>query len=65
MAGTAPDGCAALGQGVWAVPDVPGFAAGVARVVEFAARGEGELMVLEQPGGSEAGRGLLGSLVHR
>lgn len=43
-------GAVPLGQGGWAVPDVPAFAAGIARVGELAARGEGRLVVLQATG---------------
>ena len=40
-------GALSLGQGAWAVPDVPGFAGGVARVGELAERGGGEVIALD------------------
>ncbi|MGW4401027.1 Chromate resistance protein ChrB [Amycolatopsis nivea] len=40
-------GALSLGQGAWAVPDVPGFAGGVARVGELAERGDGEVITLD------------------
>ena len=43
-------GAVLLAQGVWAVPDVPGFAAGIARIVALAARGDGEVVVLPPSG---------------
>lgn len=43
-------GALSLGQGTWAVPDVPGFADGVTRVIELARRGEGEVVVLDAAG---------------
>jgi hypothetical protein len=43
-------GALSLGQGAWVVPDVPVFAGGVARVLEIAARGEGEVLVLDATG---------------
>ncbi|MEV4146036.1 Chromate resistance protein ChrB [Amycolatopsis sp. NPDC049691] len=46
-------GALSLGQGVWAVPDVPVFADGVARVIELAGRGDGEVLVLDAAGRSE------------
>jgi hypothetical protein len=46
-------GAVPLGQGAWATPDVPGFAAGIARVGELAARGDGQLVVLQATGRSE------------
>jgi hypothetical protein len=47
-------GALSLGQGVWAVPDLPAFAAGVERAVELAGRADGEAMVLEAAGRSPA-----------
>jgi len=46
-------GALPLGQGTWAVPDVPGFADGITRVIELAERGEGEVVVLEATGRGE------------
>lgn len=46
-------GALSLGQGTWAVPDVPGFAGGVTRVIELARRGEGEVVVLDATGHTE------------
>ncbi|OBJ45382.1 chromate resistance protein ChrB [Mycolicibacterium mucogenicum] len=46
-------GALQIGQGVWAVPDVAVFAAGVARVIELAQRGEGEVVVLDAAGRQE------------
>ena len=43
-------GAVPLGQGAWAAPDVPVFAAGIDRVGELAARGEGQLVVLQATG---------------
>ena len=43
-----------LGQGVWAVPDLPAFAGGVERAVELAGRADGEVTVLEAAGRSKA-----------
>lgn len=43
-------GAVPLGQGAWAAPDVPAFAAGIARAGELAARGEGRLVVLRATG---------------
>jgi hypothetical protein len=45
-------GALSLGQGVWAVPDLPAFAAGVKRAVELAGRTDGEATVLEATGRS-------------
>jgi hypothetical protein len=47
-------GALQIGQGVWAVPEVPVFAAGVSRIIELAQRGEGEVLVLEAAGRQEA-----------
>ena len=46
-------GAVLLGQGVWAVPDAPVFAAGIARTVELAQRGDGEVTVLTAAGREE------------
>lgn len=46
-------GALSLGQGTWAVPDVPGFADGVTRVIELARRGDGEVVVLDATGRAE------------
>ncbi|SEP50590.1 Chromate resistance protein ChrB [Amycolatopsis saalfeldensis] len=46
-------GALSLGQGAWVVPDAPVFADGVARVIELAQRGEGEVMVLDAAGRAE------------
>jgi DNA-binding transcriptional regulator PaaX len=46
-------GALSLGQGAWAVPDAPVFADGVARVIELAQRGEGEVVVLTASGRTE------------
>lgn len=46
-------GALSLGQGTWTVPDVPGFADGVARAVALAERGDGEVVVLEAAGRGE------------
>ena len=54
-----------LGQGSWAVPDVPVFADGVARAVELAARGDGEVVVLCRGRARRAGRSAVGGAVHR
>jgi hypothetical protein len=39
-------GAVSLGQGSWAVPDVAVFTEGIARAVELAERGDGEVVVL-------------------
>ncbi|MEC4017562.1 Chromate resistance protein ChrB [Streptomyces sp. H27-D2] len=43
-------GALSLGQGIWAVPDVPVFAHGVRRAIELAERARGEAVVLEAVG---------------
>ncbi|NIH81339.1 Chromate resistance protein ChrB [Amycolatopsis viridis] len=55
-------GALSLGQATWAVPDVPGFAAGVSRVLELARRGGGEVVVLEAAGRAEADGARLAAL---
>lgn len=47
-------GALSLGQGVWAVPDLPAFAAGVKRAVELVGRADGDATVLEAAGRSPA-----------
>lgn len=47
-------GALSLGQGAWAVPDVPVFAEGLARAVELAGRAEGEVVTLEAAGRTSA-----------
>lgn len=47
-------GAVSLGQGVWAVPDAPVFADGIARTIELAHRGGGEATVLSAVGRAEA-----------
>ncbi|GAA0535912.1 hypothetical protein GCM10011581_24520 [Saccharopolyspora subtropica] len=46
-------GALSLGQGTWALPDVPGVADGVARAIELAERGSGEVIVLSATGRGE------------
>jgi hypothetical protein len=46
-------GAVLLGQGVWAVPDAPVFTDGIARTVDLAQRGDGEVTVLTAAGRSE------------
>jgi sugar phosphate isomerase/epimerase len=46
-------GAVSLGQGVWVVPDAPVFADGIARAVELAERGDGEVVVLTAAGRAE------------
>ncbi|MFF0435298.1 Chromate resistance protein ChrB [Streptomyces sp. NPDC004327] len=43
-------GALSLGQGLWAVPDVPVFAEGVTRAVELTERAGGEAVTLEAGG---------------
>src|SRR5258708_4972749 len=43
-------GAVLLGQGVWAVPDAPVFADGIARTVPLAQRGDGEVTGLTATG---------------
>ncbi|MER5205498.1 Chromate resistance protein ChrB [Streptomyces sp. NPDC002825] len=43
-------GALSLGQGVWAVPDVPVFAEGIRRAVELTERAEGEAVTLAASG---------------
>lgn len=47
-------GALSLGQGTWAVPDVPGVSDGVLRAIDLAERGEGEVIVLAATGRSDA-----------
>jgi hypothetical protein len=42
-----------LGQGTWAVPEVPSVTDGITRVIELAERGEGEVVVLAATGRAE------------
>jgi hypothetical protein len=46
-------GAVSLGQGAWVVPDAPMFADGVARAIELAQRGDGEVVVLNASGRAE------------
>jgi hypothetical protein len=46
-------GALALGQGVWAVPQIEVFTQAVDRAVQLAERGEGEAIVLEATGRTE------------
>ncbi|MEV8204259.1 Chromate resistance protein ChrB [Streptomyces sp. NPDC079189] len=43
-------GALSLGQGIWAVPDVPVFADGVRRAIELTERAQGEAVALEAVG---------------
>ena len=52
-------GAVSLGQGSWAVPDVPGVAPGMAKARELAARGDGQLVVLQGTGRDAADAALL------
>ncbi|NUP46853.1 MAG: chromate resistance protein ChrB [Catenulispora sp.] len=47
-------GALSLGQGVWAVPDVPMFAEGVSRALELTDRADGQAVALDAAGRSEA-----------
>jgi hypothetical protein len=47
-------GALSLGQGVWAVPALPAFAAGVERVVDLVAQADGEATILDAAGRSPA-----------
>ncbi|GHD61530.1 hypothetical protein GCM10010317_055430 [Streptomyces mirabilis] len=47
-------GALSLGQGIWAVPDVPVFAGGLERALQLAERAAGEAVVLEATGRSDA-----------
>jgi hypothetical protein len=55
-------GAVPLGQGCWAVPEVPAFADGIARAVELAGRGAGEVIVLRAGGRDAADAGRLAAL---
>jgi len=46
-------GAVPLGQGSWAVPDVPAFVDGIDRAIELAQRGGGEVVVLSAAGRSD------------
>ncbi len=47
-------GAVPLGQGCWAVPDVPAVSDRIARTVELAGRGDGEVVVLQAAGRGQA-----------
>ncbi|MDJ0355256.1 Chromate resistance protein ChrB [Paenarthrobacter sp. PH39-S1] len=47
-------GAVPVGQGVWMVPNVPAFVDGVSRVMDLVAQGEGEIIVLDTRGQSDA-----------
>jgi hypothetical protein len=55
-------GAVPLGQGCWAVPEVPAFADGIARAVGLAGRGDGEAIVLRAAGRGEADAARLAAL---
>jgi DNA-binding transcriptional regulator PaaX len=55
-------GAVPLGQGCWAVPEVPAVADGVARAVELAGRGSGDVIVLQAAGRGQADAARLASL---
>jgi hypothetical protein len=56
-------GAVLLGQGVWAVPDAPVFADGIARTIALAERGEGEVTVLTATGRDEPAAARLEALL--
>ena len=47
-------GAVPLGQGCWAVPDVPAFTGQITRAAELAGRGDGEVVVLRAAGRGQA-----------
>ena len=47
-------GAIQLGQGTWAVPDLPAFADAVSRVTELVRRGDGVLVTLDAAGREDA-----------
>jgi hypothetical protein len=47
-------GALSLGQGVWALPFTPAFTSGLDRAVTLAERGDGEVVVLDATGRSDA-----------
>jgi hypothetical protein len=47
-------GALSLGQGIWAVPDVPAFSEGIQRAVELAERGAGDVVLLDASGRSDS-----------
>jgi hypothetical protein len=47
-------GALSLGQGVWALPATPAFAAALDRAVTLAERGDGEVVLLDAAGRDEA-----------
>jgi len=55
-------GAVPLGQGCWAVPEVPAFADGIARATELAGRGAGEVITLQAAGREQADAARLAGL---
>jgi hypothetical protein len=55
-------GAVSLGQGCWAVPDVPAIAGPVSRATELASRGGGEVIALRAAGRDEADAARLAGL---
>jgi flagellar biosynthesis regulator FlaF len=55
-------GALSLGQGIWAVPDVPAFAEGIQRAVELVERGDGDVVLLDATGRSDSDADRLESL---
>ncbi len=55
-------GALSLGQGVWAMPDVPAFAAGSARAIELTEAAGGSATVLEASGRTPADAGQLAAM---
>ena len=55
-------GALSLGQGAWVVPDAPVFADGIARTIELAGRGGGEVVVLNASGRGDSDAARLESL---
>jgi hypothetical protein len=47
-------GALSLGQGSWAVPDVPGFTDGIQRATDLALRGDGEVVTLSATGHTDS-----------
>ncbi|WP_125609843.1 Chromate resistance protein ChrB [Specibacter cremeus] len=54
-------GAAPVSSGVWTVPDTPHFSAAVAKVVELAGRGSGDVLVLPTGGAQAPGEDALRS----
>ncbi len=55
-------GAVPLGQGCWAVPEVPAVADGIARAADLAGRGSGEVITLRAAGRAEADTARLAAL---